>query len=93
MSAEPVIWYSFDTEYSACSVEACFSSTWGSVLATGTYQVNKVISGSQSELENCESDSYSTSWAGSDSDITQILKSKLLPAVHAYFRRKYTHNA
>jgi len=56
MSAEPVIWYSFDTEYSACSVEACFSSTWGSVLATGTYQVNKVISGSQSVLENCESE-------------------------------------
>jgi len=36
--------YSFDTDYSACSVESCYSSKWGSILATGTYQVNKVLS-------------------------------------------------
>ena len=30
-------WFSFDTEYSACSVEAK-----GDLIATGTYQVVKV---------------------------------------------------
>ena len=34
--------YSFDTVYSADSVEWCPYPPWKNVLATGTYQVNKV---------------------------------------------------
>ena len=61
---QPVTWYTFDTEYSACSVETQTSDRWGCVVATGTYQVNKVGDGGETRETDTESDSPETERLG-----------------------------
>jgi len=63
-SITPTNWYTFDTQYSACSVETCVSQTWGCLIATGTYQVNKVVSEYVNESGDNTDDSPETERLG-----------------------------
>jgi diphthamide biosynthesis protein 7 len=60
----PSTWYSWDTQYSACSVETATSQLWGCVLATGTYQVNKVAGESDKDEKDEAGDSPETERLG-----------------------------
>ena len=60
----PTTWYTFDTQYSACSVETCVSQVWGCVIATGTYQVNKLNPGNSVEIGDETGDSPETERLG-----------------------------